>query len=70
MSESVRERRNKFPNPRFSMTGTRPVWWPDQAQHITYNCGDQLAVTRCPSSPITSPTRVSSKTRVNDKDNR
>lgn len=46
MSENVVERRNKFPNPRFSMSGTRPLWWTDKAQHITYNGDDQLAVVR------------------------
>lgn len=46
MTDNTVERRNKFPNPRFSMSGTRPVWQSDQAQHITYNGDDQLAVVR------------------------
>lgn len=39
------QRINKFPNPRFRMEGTRPVWNPDAAQHGTDNGAEQLCMT-------------------------
>lgn len=39
------QRINKFPNPRFRMEGTRPVWNPNAAQHGTYGGLEQLHMT-------------------------